>query len=103
MEKIVLRMGNVVKEVDSEEKAKDLEEKGFCRDGKKPKSISKETMADLEKENALLQERLQEAEEYAKNADEKIAGLERELEGTREQLKAAVETNAKEGSKKKKE
>ena len=49
MDKITLRNGNVVKEVESEDRAKALEAKGFVRDGAAPVTEAGDTKA-LEKE-----------------------------------------------------
>ena len=106
MEKIELKRANVVKVVDSEDKAKILEEKGFVRtDGKT--AASGVTVAELkaqlvkageiitagDKKRAELEEKLKEASEYAEKADKEITELKAELSGTKEQLEAAVKQN----------
>ncbi len=120
MDKIVLRNGNVVKEVESEDRAKALELKGFVRDGAEPAIAAGDTKAlekelkkaredltrasemmenadkrrgELETELAETKEKLEEASKYAESADKKIETLTRELEGTKEQLEAAVKKN----------
>lgn len=106
MEKIELKRANVVKVVDSEDKAKVLEEKGFVRtDGKTVASgvTVAELKAQLEKageiitagdkKRAELEEKLKEASEYAEKADKEIAELKAELSGVKEQLEAAVKQN----------
>lgn len=117
---IILKKNNVVKRVDSEDKALALEVKGFVRnDGKNTKkSTDNATNEDvinglkaqlveagkvietadirrgeLEKELSDTKEKLKEASEYAEKADKKIAVLENELAGVREQLEAAVKKN----------
>lgn len=116
MSEIVLKRANVVKRVDSEDKAKVLEAKGFVRtDGKTVPVVSsaeevkelKEQLVkagealktadarrgELEKELTDVKEKLQEASEYAEAADKKIEALTQELAGTKEQLEAAVKQN----------
>lgn len=107
MEKIELKRANVVKVVDSEDKAKALEEKGFVRtDGKTAATSSVtveglkaqlvkagETIAAGEKKKAELEEKLKEVSEYAEKADKEITELKAELSGTKEQLEAAVKQN----------
>lgn len=116
MAEIVLQRANVVKSVDSEDKAAALEAKGFIRtDGKTAPAASSnkevqelktqlakagevlkaadERRGELEKELADIKEKLQEASEYAKSADKKIEELTQELAGTKEQLEAAVKKN----------
>lgn len=116
MAEIVLQRANVVKSVDSEDKAKALEAKGFVRtDGKtalvvpSTKEVEElkaqlvkagetlkaadERRGELEKELADVKEKLQEASEYAESADKKIEELTQELAGTKEQLEAAVKKN----------
>lgn len=120
MDKITLRNGNVVKEVESDDRAKALEEKGFVRDGAAPAITAEDTKAlekelqkareeltrasevmetadkrrgELEAELAETKEKLKEASEYAETADKKIEALTQELEGTKEQLEAAVKKN----------
>lgn len=88
MSEIILKRANVVKRVDSEDKAKALEAKGFVRtDGKTVKApIAKDNTGKLQKELADTKTQLQEAEK-------KVQALETELEGTKEQLEAAVKQN----------
>lgn len=88
MSEIVLKRANVVKRVDSEDKAKALEAQGFVRtDGKTAKApAAKDNTDKLQKELADTKEQLQEAEK-------KIQTLEAELKGTKEQLEAAVKKN----------
>ncbi len=120
MNEIVLKRANVVKRVDSEDKAKALEAQGFVRaDGKSVKKSANnaasevvinelkaelleagkviekadERRGELEKELADTKEKLEEASEYAAEADKKIEALTQELAGTREQLEAAVKKN----------
>lgn len=107
MEKIELKRANVVKVVDSEDKAKVLEEKGFVRTDGKTVTSSDVTVEELkaelvkageiiaagEKRKSELEEKLKEASEYAEKADEEIAELKAELSGTKEQLEAAVKQN----------
>ena len=120
MSEIELKRANVVKRVDSEDKAKALEAKGFVRtDGtvanktesnaayeavinelkeqllKAGKVIeaSDARRGELEKELTSTKEKLEEASKYAEEADKKIATLEAELSGTKEQLEAALKKN----------
>lgn len=120
MSEIELKRANVVKRVDSEDKAKALEAKGFFRtDGtvtKKSESnaaseavinelkeqllkagkvieASDTRRGELEKELTSMKEKLEEASKYAEEADKKIATLEAELSGTKEQLEAALKKN----------
>lgn len=88
MSEIVLKRANVVKRVDSEDKAKALETRGFVRTDGKTAKVS----AVSEKELADTREQLQEAEK-------KIQTLEADLAGTKDQLETAVKKN-KEMSKK---
>lgn len=120
MDKITLRNGNVVKEVESEDRAKTLEAKGFVRDGAVPASASGDIKAlekelkktkddlvkaseymeaadkrkgELEKELKDTKEKLEEASKYAETSDKRIEELEQELSGTKEQLEAAIKKN----------
>lgn len=109
MSEIVLKRANVVKRVDSEDRAKALETKGFVRtDGKTAKVPAGKSDTDkLQKELTETKEKLQIAEgkaeaaekemesvkEKLQDAENKIQALETELEGTREQLEAAVKQN----------
>ena len=120
MSEIELKRANVVKRVDSEDKAKALEAKGFVRtDGtvtnKTESNAASEAVinelkeqllkagkvieasdarrGELEKELTSTKEKLEEASKYAEEADKKIATLEAELSGTKEQLEAALKKN----------
>lgn len=109
MSEIELKRANVVKRVDSEDKAKTLEAKGFVRtDGKTVKApAAKDNTEKLQKEladtKAQLQEavkkaeasekELSEAKEQLQEAEKKIQTLETDLKGTKEQLEAAVKQN----------
>ena len=109
MGNIKLKRANVVKEVDSEDRAKALEAKGFVRtDGKSTKAPAGKGDADkLQKELTETKEKLQTAEGKAEAAEKelesvkaqlqetekKAQALETELEGTKEQLEAAVKQN----------
>lgn len=102
MGNIILRRDNVVKSVDSEDRAKALEAKGFVREG-----VQKTAPANLAAENATLKEKLAQQSELMEKiserkcelekelavAHEKIEALTLELEGTREQLEAATKKN----------
>lgn len=107
--KIELRRENVVKNVDSEDKAKALEAKGFIRtDGQTVQpSTTKDNTDKLQKEladtKAKLEKVVEKAEasekeladtkEQLQEAEKKIQALEAELGGTKEQLEAAVKKN----------
>lgn len=109
MDKIKLQRANVIKEVDSEDRAKTLEAQGFVRmDGKSARVPAGMGDADkLQKELAQTKEKLQAAESKAeavekelesmktqlRDAEKKTQDLETELEGTKEQLEAAVKQN----------
>ena len=120
MSEIELKRANVVKRVDSEDKAKALEAKGFVStDGTvtnktesntasealinelkeqllkagKVIEVSDARRGELEKELTSTKEKLEEASKYAEEADKKIATLEAELSGTKEQLEAALKKN----------
>lgn len=95
MSEIVLKRANVVKSVDSEDKALALEKKGFIRVGADgtPVSVEDVSQAEAVRELNETKERLEGALEYAEKADKKIAGLEAELAGMKEQLEAAVKKN----------
>lgn len=109
MNEIVLKRANVVKRVDSEDKAKALEAQGFVRtDGKTAKApAAKDNTDKLQKELADTKTQLQEAVEKAEasekeladakeqlqEAEKKIQTLEADLKGTKEQLEAAVKQN----------
>lgn len=104
MSEIVLKRANVVKSVDSEDKALELEKKGFIRVGADGTPVSVEDvppagyvpgqqLMEAVRELNETKERLEEALEYAEKADKKIAGLEAELAGMKEQLEAAVKKN----------
>lgn len=123
-DRIVLRKENVVKEVESEDRAKALEARGYVRDGADPSAGGKDPAA-LLKENAELKdslirasqameqkeqrlgalerelkdtkEKLEEASAYAEDADRQISTLTQELQGTKEQLETAVRKNAASG------
>lgn len=88
MSEIVLKRANVVKRVDSEDKAKALEAGGFVRtDGKTVQvPAAKDNTGKLEKELADAREKLQ-------GAEKEIQILKTELESTKEQLEAAVKKN----------
>ena len=120
MSEIELKRANVVKRVDSEDKAKALEAKGFVRtDGtvanktesnaayeavinelkeqllKAGKVIeaSDARRGELEKELTSTKEKLEEASKYAENADKKIEDLEKknaEAEKEIQDLKAQI-------------
>lgn len=86
MEKIELKRANVVKQVDSEDRAKALEAKGFVRtDGKSAKAMS----ADTEEEVKELKKSLAEASKVMEKADEVKGKLEKELAETKEKLQTA--------------
>jgi len=119
MSKIELRRANVVKQVDSEDKAKVLESKGFVRtDGtgvkKTEEIVSSEVVikelkeqlinagkaletADVERGEA--EKELADTKEQLQEAEKKIQALEAELSGTKEQLEAAVKKNKETGKK----
>lgn len=88
MVKIVLKRANVVKQVDSEERAAALEEKGFLREGAVPKAPPGE-----EKRTAALKQELTEIRKQLAAANKEIERLQRELKGTTEQLEAALKQN----------
>lgn len=88
MSGIMLKKANVVKCVDSEDKAKALEARGFVRtNGKTVQApAAKDNTGKLEKELADAREELQ-------GAKKEIQTLKAELEGTKEQLEAATKKN----------
>jgi len=120
MSEIELKRANVVKRVDSEDKAKALEAKGFVRtDGtvtnKTESNAASEAVinelkeqllkagkvieasdarrGELEKELTSTKEKLEEASKYAENADKKIEDLEKknaEAEKEIQDLKAQI-------------
>ncbi len=119
-DRIVLRKENVVKEVESEDRAKALEAKGYIRDGADPSAGGRDPAAlrkeiaelkdsliraskvmeqkdqrqgELERELADTKEKLMEASAYAEDADRRIGLLTQELSGTKEQLEAALRKN----------
>lgn len=85
---IILKKANVVKQVDSEDKAKVLEAKGFVRDGTTAKNVLKSgsNIAALEKEVAELKESLTRASETIETANQRKGELEKELSETKEKL-----------------
>ncbi len=86
MSEIELKRDNVVKRVDSQDRAKALEAKGFVRtDGKK----APESGVDVDKVVSELKERLTEASRTMEKADEVKGKLENELAETKEKLQAA--------------
>lgn len=106
--KIELRKDNVVKVVDSEDKAKALESKGFLRmDGKTSKTDetggrdgfqneleeAKAQIAVMAKENEVYKKELSSTKALLQKAEKKCQNLETELAGTKEQLEAAVQKN----------
>ena len=113
MSEIELKRANVVKRVDSEDKAKALEAKGFVRtDGtvanKTESNAASEAVINELKEQLLkagkvieasdarrgeLEKELTSTKEKLEEADKKIATLEAELSGTKEQLEAALKKN----------
>nr|DAY79453.1 MAG TPA: Thymopoietin protein [Caudoviricetes sp.] len=107
MEKIELKRANVVKVVDSEDKAKALEAKGFVRTDGKTAAASNVTVEELKEQlvkagtiiasgdekRAELEEKLKEASEHAQKADKENAELKAELSGVKEQLEASVKQN----------
>ena len=86
MSEIELKRANVVKRVDSEDKAKALEAKGFVRtDG---------TVTNKTESNAASEAVINELKEQLLKAGKVIeATLEAELSGTKEQLEAALKKN----------
>lgn len=109
MNEIVLKRANVVKRVDSEERAKALEAKGFVRaDGKTvQKAASGSEVEELKSQLIKAGEVIKTADERRKELEKelsdttakleesskKIEDLTQELAGTREQLEAAVKKN----------
>lgn len=86
MDKIKLKRANVIKEVDSEDRAKALEAKGFFRtDGK----TTPDSGADIDKVVSELKERLVEASKVMEKSDEVKGKLEKELAETKAQLQEA--------------
>lgn len=88
MGKIVLKRANVVKQVDSEDRAAALEEKGFLREGAALKAPPGE-----EKRAAALKQELTETRKQLAAANKEIEKLQQELKGTTEQLEAALKQN----------
>ncbi len=88
MSKIVLKKANVVKQVDSEERAAALEEKGFLREGAALKTPPGE-----EKRTAALKQELTEIRKQLAAANKEIEKLQQELKGTTEQLEVALKQN----------
>ena len=109
MEDIVLKKNNVVKRVDSEDKARALEAKGFFRmDGKMaPAMVAKDNTGELLKELTDTKVKLQEVTKKAELSEKELAdikeqlevvgkknkALEEELAGTKEQLEVAIKKN----------
>lgn len=95
MSEIVLKRANVVKRVDSEDRAKALEAKGFVRtDGKTAEAPAGKGDAEkLQKELAETKEQLETVKAQLQDAEKKAQTLETELAGTKEQLEAAVKQN----------
>lgn len=110
MDRITLRMGNVVKQAASEEAARAFEAKGFVRDGagggtarnpdaaevadlkkKLAKAAEAAALADKKKETA--EKELKDALKKLQEAEKRNGALQQELAGTKEQLEAAVEKN----------
>lgn len=85
---ITLRKENVVKQVETEEKARALQAKGFLRDGAR-----KEAASDDAAELSALQEELEDAKELLEAEQKKNAALQAELDGTKEQLETALKQN----------
>lgn len=102
MSEIVLKRANVVKRVDSEDKAKALEEKGFVRaDGRTALDVNSDALV-VELKSQIIKAgeviktadaRRGELEKKLAEAEDRIRTLETELSGTKEQLEAAVEKN----------
>lgn len=88
MSKIVLKKANVVKQVDSEERAAALEKKGFLREGAALKTPPGE-----EKRTAALKQELTEIRKQLAAANKEIEKLQQELKGTTEQLEVALKQN----------
>lgn len=89
MGEIVLKRANVVKRVDSEDKAKALEARGFARtDGK-----TVQASAAKDNNTSKLEKELADAREELQGAKKEIQSLKTELEGTKEQLEAATKKN----------
>lgn len=82
---IVLKKNNVVKRVDSKDKALALEMKGFVRNDGKSTKKSTDNAANEDVINGLKAQLVE--------ANKKITYLEAELSGTKEQLEAAVKKN----------
>ena len=92
MEKIELKRANVVKQVDSEDRAKALEAKGFVRTDGRTAPESEKLQAAEDKAEAAEKE-LESVKAQLHKAEKKAQTLETELEGTKEQLEAAVKQN----------
>lgn len=108
MAKITLKKENVIKQVESEAQAMALRLKGFlpldangqvmARNEENQADAEKET---LKKELEETRKKLAEACAYAERSDERIAVLKQELDGTKEQLEAALKQNRQQEKKKK--
>ena len=106
---IVMQKDNVVKCVDSEDKAMALAEKGFIRQGEmtvvnvvsSEKKIEelKQQLAEAAEVIKVSNERKAELEAQLTEAEKQIQELKIELEGTKEQLEAAVKKNKTTGTK----
>lgn len=91
---IELRKDNVIKRVDSEDRAKSLESRGFSRTCGRSGTAAKEKISsEAGKKLEDTKKKLKEAVEYAEAADKQISALNLELVGTKEQLEAAVKKN----------
>lgn len=106
--KIELRKDNVVKVVDSEDKAKVLEAKGFLRTDGKTSELdgtdgrdsfqneleeAKAQMAVMAKENEVYKNELSSTKALLQKSEKKCQALEAELAGVNEQLEAALKKN----------
>ncbi len=109
MSDIILRRANVVKKVDSEDKAKALEAKGFIRDGAKKSTAGNSAKEVTELKKSLveagkvieqgdkrrgeLETELADTKAKLEEANKAVEALTLELNGTKEQLEAAVKKN----------
>lgn len=108
MSEIVLKRANVEKRVNSEDKAKVLEAKGFVRtDGKKTAPApsadveilkkeledTREQLKGISKKAETSEKELADTKELLQESEKKVQDLEMELSGTKEQLEAAIKKN----------
>lgn len=95
MSDIVLRRANVVKRVNSEDKAQALEAKGFLRDGKETQTaVPAADAAELKEQLIQAGKVIETADQRRGELEAELADIKKQLAGAKEELSAALKENA---------